>query len=82
MFCWVRGSDLESGNARCARGPYTHALRARSALRAVRLPLVESGLIVRIGMVPDWDKERVGALRSPQDPFLAPKNDGTSHNST
>ena len=48
VFCWVRGSDLKSGGARCARGPYTHALRARSALRAVRLPLVESGLIVRM----------------------------------
>ena len=48
MFCSVRVFDLESGGARCARGPYTHALRARSALRAVRLPLVESGLIVRI----------------------------------
>ena len=49
LFCWVLTSDLESGGARYARGPYTHALRARSALRAVRLPLVESGLIVRMG---------------------------------
>ena len=26
LFCWVRVSDLESGGARCARGPYTHEL--------------------------------------------------------
>ena len=26
VFCWVRGSGLESEGARCARGPYTHEL--------------------------------------------------------
>ena len=27
VFCWVRVFDLESGGARCARRPYTHAHR-------------------------------------------------------
>ena len=51
MFCWVRGSDLESGGARCAHGPFTHALRALRAwpaLRAGEIPLVELAIIVRI----------------------------------
>ena len=48
VFCWVRGSDLESGGARCARGPYTHALRALASLRAGEIPLVELAIIVRI----------------------------------
>ena len=52
VFCWVLTSDLESGGARCARRP-THARGLTqksyfSALCAVRLPLVELGLIVRI----------------------------------
>ena len=27
MFCWMLTSDLETGGARCARRPYTHAHR-------------------------------------------------------
>ena len=46
-FCWVLTSDLESGGARCARGPYTHALRALASLRAGEIPLVELAIIVR-----------------------------------
>ena len=47
LFCWVRVSDLESGGARCARPPYTHALRALASLRAGEIPLVELAIIVR-----------------------------------
>ena len=47
VFCWVLTSDLESGGA--LRAP---SLDPRTfpnmALRAVRLPLVELGIIVRI----------------------------------
>jgi len=48
VFCCVRGSDLESGGARCARRPYTNALRALASLRAGEIPLVELAIIVRI----------------------------------
>ena len=63
VFCWVRVFDLESGGARCARGPYTHALRARSALCAVRLPLVELGLIVRISIFINTKHEEKNSKR-------------------
>ena len=46
LFCWMLTSDLESGGARCARGPYTHALRAWPALRAGEILLVELAIIV------------------------------------
>ena len=48
LFCWVLTSDLESGGARCARRPYTHAFRALASLRAGEIPLVELAIIVRI----------------------------------
>ena len=47
-FCWVLTSDLESGGARCARRPYTHARRALASLRAGEIPLVELAIIVRM----------------------------------
>ena len=46
VFCWVLTSDLESGGARGARGPYTHALHALASLRAGEIPLVELAIIV------------------------------------
>ena len=47
VFCWVLTSDLESGGARCAPflDPRTFPI---VLLRAVRLPLVELAIIVRI----------------------------------